>query len=424
VRPNRLCNSILVVMALLSVLSAIVLTPPPVAAQQDVTALEAQAKTLFDQERYAQAVDVLRQILAVQANHRNANILLSFALARSGDTAGAIAQARHALDLFPDNVKVQLLLAGLLSQMDVSRNEALQRYQAVLQKDPGNMLARLGVAEIERTQGRTLDAIHDFTMLADRDPKEPRYQVRLSQMYGLLGELDRARAYAARAYALSPVNVDAIRALAILGDVEDRPQDALRYYRELLALYPSDVSAHIAVRASEDRLAVPVFPISLEEMQRTPLERYMDGVPKNSAQLQYRREQLQATERRSATRFLPSFFVSPSAGTVWRDPKPALTDHSEALSLSFGWNLADIVADPYKINITGMKADFESIRAALLSDVSATYYQRLQHILEYRRLQRALALAPLDAQIRQSKQNLQYTILHLTERLKILTGMP
>jgi tetratricopeptide (TPR) repeat protein len=424
VQPNRLRNWLGVVIALLAVFCAFMVAAPPVAAQQDVAALEQQARTSFDEGRYASAVKVLQQIVAAQPNDRDANILLSFALARSGDAGAAIVQARRALELFPANVKVQLLLAGLLSRVDVSRDEALQRYQAVLQKDPDNMLARLGVAEIERAQGRVLDAIHDFSTLADRDPKDARYLVRLSQLYGLMGELDQARAYAERAYALAAMNVDAIRALAILGDVEDRPQNALRYYRELLALYPSDVSAQIAVRVSEEHLAAPAFPVSLDEMQRTPLERYMDGVPKNSAQLQYRREQVQATERRSATRFLPSFFVAPSGSTVYRDPKPALTDHVESLSFSFGWNIADLVADPYKINITGMKADFEAARASLMSDVSATYYQRLQNILEYRRLQRALALAPLDAQIRQNKQNLKYTILHLTERLKILTGMP
>jgi len=394
------------------------------AAAQDVAALEQQAKALFDAERYAPSIDVLRRILAVRPNDRSANILLAFALARTGDTGGAIDQARKAEALFPTNVKIQLLLAGLLSQIEATRSEALQRYQAVLQKDPGNTLALLGTAEMARIQGRTLDAIHDFTELAQKDPRDPRYQIRLSQLHGALGELEQARLYAERAYALAPANVDALRSLAILGDIEDRPQDALRYYRELLALYPTDVSARFAVRASEERLKEPPFPISIEEMERTPLERYMEAVPKNSAQLQQRRDQLAATERRSVTRFLPSFFVSPSGSTVWRNPKPSFTDTTESLAFSFGWNLADVFADPYKINISGMKADFEAVRASLQSDVSATYYQRLQNILEYRRLQRALGLAPFDVQVRQSKQNMKYNILHLTERMKILTGLP
>ncbi|HZW90467.1 MAG TPA: tetratricopeptide repeat protein, partial [Myxococcaceae bacterium] len=293
------------------------------AAAQDVAVLEQQAKALFDAERYAPSIEVLRRILAVRPNDRTANILLAFALARTGDTGGAIDQARKAEGLFPTNVKIQLLLAGLLSQIEATRSEALQRYQAVLQKDPGNTLALLGTAEMARIQGRTLDAIHDFTELAQKDPRDPRYQIRLSQLHGALGELEQARLYAERAYALAPANVDALRSLAILGDIEDRPQDALRYYRELLALYPTDVSARFAVRASEERLKEPPFPISIEEMERTPLERYMEAVPKNSAQLQQRRDQLAATERRSVTRFLPSFFVSPSGSTVWRNPKPS-----------------------------------------------------------------------------------------------------
>jgi tetratricopeptide (TPR) repeat protein len=402
---------------------------PSLATAQPVPELGERARRLFDEERYREAAEVLMQILAVDPGNRTANILLGFGLARAGETAAATEQARRALDLFPTNVKLRLLLAGLLGQQEATRNEALRHYQMVLQQDPDNLLARVGLGEIARVQGRTYDAIHEFGVAAARDPKDPRYEVRIGQLYGSLADLAEARTHFERAYALEPTNVDAIRSLAILGDVEDRPEDMLRYYRELLALYPTDVSVQIAVRAAEEKAAEPNFPAPLSELEKVALETYMSAVPKNSRQLQHRKEQMEATRRRSQARYLPSFFISPSTSTVVRDPRPRTrdgrsVDTSDTLSFSFGWNLADIFVDPFKINITGMEADFEAVRASLMADVSSIYYQRLQNILEYRRLQRALALAPLDAATRQTKQNVKYTILHLTERLRIITGIP
>jgi Flp pilus assembly protein TadD len=414
----------MVVVRLLCVVAAVGLSLATLAAAQPATDPEQRARALFDAERYGEAAEALQRIIAERPGDRTANILLSFALARAGQHDLALQQARRALDLFPDNLQLRLLLAGLLGRQEPTRTEAIRHYEIVLQRDPENELARLGLAEIARAQGRVFDAIHHFEWLAERHPDDARYSVRLGQQHATLGDLGRARAEFERAYAIEPHNVDAVRSLAILGDVEDRPQDSVRFYRELLALFPADVSVQIAVRRAEQRLAEPQFPVPVDQMERTPLETYVRALPTASRQLVHRAEQLEATRLRGFTRFLPSFFVSPSSSTVTRTPGPALRDESQALSFSFGWNLPDIFANPYNINITGMKADYEAIRASLTSDVSAMYYQRLQSLLEYRRLQRALALNPHDEAVRQGKQNVKYTILHLTERLKILTGMP
>jgi tetratricopeptide (TPR) repeat protein len=401
--------------------AALVASP---AAGQPVAEQERQARELFDQERYAEAATRLRAILAVEPKNRAASILLPFALARQGDGVGAIAEARRGLDVAPGNVGLQMLLAGLLSQIEAGRPEALARFQSIVDRDPGNLVARIGLAESLRGAGRELEAVNQFTLLSDRAPNDPRFAVRLGQLYGSLGDLDRARLHFERAYKLDPKNPDAVRSLALLSDVGDRAPDALRYYRELLALYPSDVSAQMAVRDGEDRLAEPSFPMPIEEMQRVPLETYVKAVSENSKNLQYRREQLDATRTRAHSRFFPSFFFSPSFGHVDRSPQPTTVDDTRTWSFSFGWNLGDIVLDPYKPTISGMQADMETARVNMVADVTSTYYQRLQQISQYRPIQRALALDPQNNQLRQAKQTVKFTILTLTERLKVLTGIP
>lgn len=409
----------------LIVVWAIVTAPAPTTAQP-VEELERKARALFDEERYAEAVRVLESILKEDPAHRAANVLLSFAFARLERPREAAAQTRRAVELFPENTRLQLLLAGLLAQQDATRGEGIQRYQEVLRQDPTNRLAQLGLAEALRAQGQTFDAIHGFQRLAEANPDDPRYVVRLGQLYASLGDLKETRKFFERAYALAPENVDAVRALAVLGDVEDEPQDALRYYQELARLLPHDVSVQVALRAADERRREPQFPIRVEEMEATGLETYTSAVPQNSKQLQQRVEQLKALRFRSYTRFLPSFFVAPSSSTTKRESMPGVSsrDESDALSYSFGWNLADIVSNPFKPTIVGLEADFQALLSNLMADVTATYYQRLQNILEYRRLQRALALSPFNAQLRQSKQATKYAILNLTERLRIITGIP
>jgi outer membrane protein TolC len=158
-------------------------------------------------------------------------------------------------------------------------------------------------------------------------------------------------------------------------------------------------------------------------MQKKPLDDYLKAASANSKQLQHRVDQLEATRQRSWARWLPSFFVNPSQGRVSR-PAPNVDDTSTNLSFSFGWNLGDLAVDPYRINITGMQADLEAVKIGVYNEVTATYYSRLQSIAQYRQLQRALALEPLNAQIRQNKDTVKYNILTLTERLKVYTGMP
>jgi Flp pilus assembly protein TadD len=385
--------------------------------QQD----EVTARQLFDQEQYLQAAEALLQILKRDPQHPAANLLLAFALARLDNTNAAIVQTRKALGLLPANVRLQLLLAGLLAQQEQTVGESIALYQGILARDPNNELAMLGLGEAFRSQGRTLEAIQQFSALTDKFPSDPRYWVRLGQLYGSLGDLAEARSKFDRAYALAPQNEDAVRALAVLSDVEDRPQAALAYYRELLALAPGDTAARYAARAAEERLVEPQLLVPLEEIERMSLEQYQQAAVANSKQLRHRRAQLDATRWRSRARFLPSFFFAPSVGTVYRQGP---NDYNETFSFSFGWSLADLIADPYKTNITGMEADVESVTSGLLTDVVNTFYQRLLVIGQYRQLQRQLALEPQNFQLRQNKQAVKYTLLSLTERMRLLTGIP
>src|SRR5262245_30563861 len=94
----------------------------PAAAQPTAT-LERQARDLFDQEKYRESVDAFQRLLSADPGNRTGNVLLPFALARLESHDAAIAQARRSLERFPDDIGLQLLLAGLLGLQDATRNE-------------------------------------------------------------------------------------------------------------------------------------------------------------------------------------------------------------------------------------------------------------------------------------------------------------
>src|SRR5262249_46804550 len=158
------------------------------------------------------------------------------------------------LNRFPDNVKLQLLLPGLLAQTEGGRNEAIGRYRAILAVDPENRLGQTGLAEAYRLAGRNYEALEAFGKLEEQVPGDARYAVRVGQVYGALGELDEARRHFERAHGIDASNVDAVRSLALLADVDDRPEIAADYYKKLALLYPGDASAQLALRAAQDRI--------------------------------------------------------------------------------------------------------------------------------------------------------------------------
>jgi len=387
--------------------------------------LEARAIRAFDERRYGEAERDLRTILSQKPDDRTANILLSFAFARQGQFELALEQTRQALNRFPHSLKLHVLLVGLLARERDTIEQARAIYEQVLLREPDNRLAQLGLAETDLTRGNVFGAIERFQILADRYPNDARLQVRIGQSWASLGDLERSMEHYRKALAQAPDNVDALRSMAILSDALDRPADAVRHYQQMAVLFPTDVSIQAAIRANREGLDEPRLPAPVEEMQKLTLESYNEALLKHSVQLKKRAEQIGLMKGRSAVRFLPQFFVSPSTSQIDSVTRTrAGRDDTTILGFSFGWNVADLVIDPYQINLTGLQADLAAVQSNLLADATATYYQRLNEILNYRNLQRALALDPVNLQIRQQKRSSKFLIINLSERLRIMTGQP
>jgi tetratricopeptide (TPR) repeat protein len=389
---------------------------PKPALPSAVEAQKQQAIKLFDERRYGEAIPLLQSVLTAAPLDADSHVLLTFAFARVGLLTQAIEQGRRALTVVATNTKLELLLAGLLAQQQQTRQEAIGLYQTVLKRDPDNEVANLGLAEAYRNAGNFVGALQLYHKLVALEPEEAFYNVRLAQTYGGLGYPEQAAPYFEKAYQLDPTNHDALRSLAILDDVNDKPEQAIRRYREILALYPDDAAAQVALLDLERSLVEPRLDRPVAEIQKIPLSTYLTSLESGNENIKGRLDQLSSVDARSKLRFLPQFFINPNYGQFG-----SLATNN--IGFSAGWNLADLFIDNYAVTKKGLQADLSQVRNALAGEVASLYYQRQTDISNYQQIQRALALEPSNVQYRQTKRQLKNSIIAISERLRLMTGL-
>lgn len=377
---------------------------------------KAKALDLFDQKEYAEVVRLLNDILDQAPSDRDARILLPFALAELGQGTQAIAEGRRALALVPDHYQLQLLLARLLSQQQQIGSETIQLYTAVLKRDPDNEQARLGLAEAYLLNNNVIQALPHYRKLVEVKQDEAFYYLRLGQAYGALGQLEEAKRNYLKAYELDPKNIDELRFLAILADVQDNPEEAIRRYQELLKSHPDNSTAQSALFQLEQSRYEPRLRRPAAEIQTIPLSRYLFGLESGNAAIQGRLKQIDAVQTRSALRFLPSLFFSPSFGKVGELD-------TENFNFSLGWNLSDLFVDNYSITEKSLQSDLSQIRRQLADLVTSLYYARQTELASYLQLQRSMVLDPTNTQLRDRRRSLKNSIIERNERLWLLSGL-
>jgi tetratricopeptide (TPR) repeat protein len=103
------------------------------------------------------AVDEFRSELAVDPANETAHAMLAFTLMIAGRYTEALPEAEHAYSAAPDMEMAQLALGRTLAETgDVKRGTDL--LNQVLQKDPNNLEAHLGLVSIYSRSGRREDA--------------------------------------------------------------------------------------------------------------------------------------------------------------------------------------------------------------------------------------------------------------------------
>jgi tetratricopeptide (TPR) repeat protein len=201
---------------------------------------------------------------------------LGIALNEQGDTDGAIAHYRQALDLWPGYAEAHYNLGRLLAQKG-QVDEAIAHYEKALEINPSDADAHNNLGVTLLANGRVDEAIAHYrkalviqpdyadascnlagALLSKDDldgaiayfssclavsPNQPEAQYNLASALFRRGRTDEAIAHYQKVLELSPDNADARANLGSMFLAKGRARDAIAQYRDVLRIAPDNVAA-------------------------------------------------------------------------------------------------------------------------------------------------------------------------------------
>ena len=210
-------------------------------------AAQQRAVALIEVGRHAEAVEVLRGVLAEQPEH----VGVLYHLARCHRMLGQFAEALRVIDralalaATPQHLLVEkgriLLAAGQPAY-------AAAAAQAALERAPGVWEAHALLAEALLTLGNPTRVVvarrHADTAL-ELAPQVPGVHLLDARVHARMGRLRAARAACRQALALDPSYEPALHQLALFDAAQDRVGRAARGFTDALAADPHDGSAAV-----------------------------------------------------------------------------------------------------------------------------------------------------------------------------------
>jgi tetratricopeptide (TPR) repeat protein len=153
-------------------------------------------QTALKMNEFERARDYADAALRLNPRLPGADTLRGTVLSYLGDTQGAIAALRKAVEADPNDFDAQVGLGAVLhTERDL--DGARQHLQHALQLKPDSTLARYEWARLERTEGHVEAAVKDFERVVHDDPNWAQPHVELAALYFRLNRQedgDRERA--------------------------------------------------------------------------------------------------------------------------------------------------------------------------------------------------------------------------------------
>jgi tetratricopeptide (TPR) repeat protein len=153
-------------------------------------------RTALKMDEFERARDYADAALRLNPRLPGADTLRGTVLSYLGDTQGAIAALRKAVEADPNDFDAQVGLGAVLhTERDL--DGARQHLQHALQLKPDSTLARYEWARLERTEGHVEAAVKDFERVVHDDPNWAQPHVELAALYFRLNRQedgDRERA--------------------------------------------------------------------------------------------------------------------------------------------------------------------------------------------------------------------------------------
>jgi len=139
-------------------------------------------QTALKMNEFERARDYADGALRLNSRLPGAETLHGSVLTYLGDTQGAIAALRKAVEADPNDFDAQVALGAVLhTERDL--DGARQHLERALQLKPDSTLARYKWAQLERTEGHVEAAVKDFEKVVHDDPNWAQPHVELAALY-------------------------------------------------------------------------------------------------------------------------------------------------------------------------------------------------------------------------------------------------
>jgi tetratricopeptide (TPR) repeat protein len=294
---------------------------------------------LFIDRDPAVAISNLRKAVELLPSQSRPQYLLGVALERGGNLSAAAEAYEGAYHLDPHNLEAVVHLASLYVRMKRPA-DAEGKFRSVLEAEPGNGPAMLGLAESLDAQKKP-EAAEEYQRYLATQPADGMARTRLvhllvdQQQYDVaLGELDRADAG-------QTANADSLRLRADIQIAQKKWDDSIVTLNKALELAPNDAKLHgglgriyIQKRDFPDALKQLKIAVTLDRTNLTYLKDmstayYLSGdCPATIATL----DELAKSETPGAG----PWFIRALCYDKLNQPKPALDAYQKFLELDQG----------------------------------------------------------------------------------------
>lgn len=153
-----------------------------------------RAEIFSTRRQWKEAAEALDEAIRLAPQEPSLYINRAFVRYSDDDWFGAMSDYNYAIDLDPDNRAAIYNRAMLRYQVQDLQN-ALADYTQILTWDPGNFPARYNRAMIYIDFGRNREAIADLNYIISKYPRFYQAYFAISEVYGRLGDQQRAWAY-------------------------------------------------------------------------------------------------------------------------------------------------------------------------------------------------------------------------------------
>lgn len=151
------------------------------------------------------------------------------------------------LEVEPDDKRLQAFLAQIQEEKRIYQNEELQRAKIKVQKDPGDLNARIAYAELLVNNQKTEEGLAQYRLIMEQVPDDQEIAVRFAELLGYNKNLEGSSQIYSRLADENPANFNYRFRYAQLLSWMGNNDKALIEYERALRLEPESVECQLGM---------------------------------------------------------------------------------------------------------------------------------------------------------------------------------